>query len=103
MRTLSKNEINSISGAGYSEDIVTVAASVYVGSAIGNAASAFSATAFTSAVNLIGTVGPLAPLGYAVGTLGSVVTPVMFFAAPLFVFDAVYPGVIAEKVEGYLN
>lgn len=90
MRTLSSNEINSITGAGYSEDIITTAASIYVGSAIGSAASAISATAFSTGLS-------------AIAPLGTIVTPLMYFAAPVLVFEAVYPGVIAEKIESYFN
>ncbi|MCS5710419.1 hypothetical protein [Candidatus Berkiella aquae] len=102
MRTLSNNEINQISGASYQEDIITAAASIYVGSAIGSAASSITAATFAGAANVFsGTCA--APLGFALGTLSSVITPIMFVAAPVLVFDAVYPGVIAEKVEAYFN
>lgn len=103
MRRLSNNELNSVTGAGYSEDIMTAAASIYVGSAIGRAALSISTFAFTGAANAIGTAGALAPLGNTVGMLGSIVSPILYFAAPLLVFDAVYPGVIAEKVNTYIN
>lgn len=103
MRTLSSNEINSVTGAGYSEDILTAAASIYVGSAISGAAKIISAAAFAGAANALGTFSLLQPLGSVVGFLGTVASPIMYFAAPLLVFDAIYPGVIAEKVEPYFN
>lgn len=103
MRTLSSNEVNNVTGAGYSENIITAAASIYVGSTIGGAASAISSAAFAGTASLVGTVSGLAPIAAGIGAAGAVVSPVIFFAAPVLAFNAVYPGVIAEKVGTYFN
>lgn len=103
MRTLSNNEINNVAGAGYNEDIITAAASIYVGSAIGGAASGISSAAFAGTASLIGAFSGFAPLASAVGTVGMLVSPVVFVAAPVLAFSAVYPGVITEKVGAYFN
>lgn len=103
MRTLTCNEIVSVSGAGYREDIATAAGAFTAGAYIGNAASAVSAKAFAGAVSLIGTSSSLAPLGAAISTVGATVTPIMGVAAPLIAFEVLYPGVMAEKVKDYLG
>ena len=80
--------------------LITSAASIYVGSTIGGAASTISSIAFAGAASL---ASGTAPLAFAIGSIGAVVSPVMFFAAPLLAFDAAYPGVIAEKAGAYFN
>lgn len=102
MRTLSYNEMNQVAGAAYQEDIITTAATIYVGSTIGSVTSNICTATFAGATSLLGT-STAAPLGFAIGTIGSVITPIMYFAAPVLVFDAIYPGVIAEKLEPYFT
>ncbi len=99
MRTLSSNEINGVSGAGYSEDIMTAAASIYVGSFIGRTAAGLSAGAFAAAGKVLG----LSTIGSVVGTVGAMVTPASYLVAPFIVFEAVYPGVMAKKAESYFS
>lgn len=99
MRALSNNETNSVTGAGYGDDIAAVAASIYVGSTIGRLASAVSYAAFAGAASIAGT----GPLAFALGSAGAIVSPLMFFAAPVLAFDAVYPGVIEATVDAYFK
>ena len=97
MRTLLTNEMNAVSGAGYSEDIVTAAASIYVGSNIGGFAAAFTKAGFTGASTAFAGTGIAAPLAM----MGQIMAPAIFFLAPALAFDAVYPGVLAEKFAAY--
>ncbi len=60
MRNLTVNEINAISGAGYAEDIVAAAATLYVGKSIGMFAFGFTKAAVLLAVSPVN--APLAAL-----------------------------------------
>lgn len=100
MRSLTINEANVVSGADYSSDIVTAAATIYVGTTIGRFAAAFTHAGFTTAASLS---AGIAPLSLALTTTGQILAPVMFFCAPIAVFNAIYPGVIEEKLTQYIN
>lgn len=102
MRALSNSEIHHIAGAGYREDIVTAAASIYVGSTIGGAATTLSQFAFAVAAETIGSIPCASPFVPAIALMGSMVSPVMYFAAPALAFELAYPGVIEGKIQSYL-
>jgi hypothetical protein len=103
MRQLSRTEIQAISGAGYSEDIVTAAASIYVGRGIGGAAAGLTTAAFKGAAALVGVAECLAPVATALTTMGAIAAPIMFFAAPAMAFEYAYPGVIEKAVTSYFS
>lgn len=99
MRTLSFNEINSVSGAGYNEDIITAAASLYVGSTVGRFASTLTTAAFSS----IATIAGRNNVGATISTIGNIAAPIMFFAAPLMLAETMYPGLVSKKIEYLLT
>lgn len=104
MRSLTVNEMTKVNGAGYAEDITATAATLYVGSYIGGFAAGFTSAAGTTIGSMVGGMGCLAPLSYAVGMITAVLTPTMYFAAPLMVGAAVLqanPGMQDALVDKY--
>lgn len=102
MRSLTNNEISAVSGADYSSDVMTAAASIYVGSFIGGAASTIAGAACTGVANIY-TIAGATSLAWMMTTTGQILSPVMYFAAPIIAFETIYPGVIAEKIEPYFR
>lgn len=92
MRSLASNEIKMVSGAGYAEDIVATAATIYVAGTVSGITSSVVGAGFSAMTGMVGMVAGLASLSAAMGTMASVVTPVAALAAPLaigaYILDA---------------
>lgn len=84
MRNLADNEIQMVSGAGYAEDIVATAATLYVAGSISAITSGIVGTGCSAMTAMVGMAG-VAPLTAAMGTMASVLTPVAALAAPFAV------------------
>ncbi|MBI2790841.1 MAG: hypothetical protein HYX61_02685 [Gammaproteobacteria bacterium] len=84
MRSLATNEIQKVSGAGYAEDIVAAAATIYVAGSISVITSGFVGAGCSAMTTMVGMAG-IAPLTAAMGTMASVLTPVAALAAPFAV------------------
>lgn len=106
MRSLTLNETHAISGAGFSEDITATAATIIVGGTIGGVAAGASKAIFSTLTLL--SFG-LAPVASAIGTIGSIITPLSAVAVPLAVGGLVlqshpeYQDALAQKYHHYFG
>jgi hypothetical protein len=84
MRSLASNEMEMVSGAGYAEDIVATAATLYVAGTISAITSSVVGAGCSAMTGMVGVTG-IAPLTAAMGTMACVLTPVAALAAPIAV------------------
>lgn len=52
---------------------------------------------------MVGILPAFRPLRAPIDLVGAIISPIMFFAAPLLAFETAYPGVIEEKLTAYLK
>ncbi|MFI4937929.1 MAG: hypothetical protein ACHQJ6_05405 [Candidatus Berkiellales bacterium] len=101
MRTLSLNEISSVAGAGYAEDITATAATIFVA---GSISAATTGAIYGAGMGLATAIGVTNPVGWAIGAMTMVTAPAMGLGVPAAIAAKMFevnPGLQNALVDKY--